>query len=81
MICVGAPEEPRLKLARKFGAEATVDITELKTPADRIARVRDIVGGFGAKGLRYPCSRSREFRPGCGGPCDIEGLLRRSIGG
>src|SRR5215207_6448041 len=26
VICVGAPEEPRLALARKFGAEATVDI-------------------------------------------------------
>ena len=25
VICVGAPEEPRLELARKFGAEATVE--------------------------------------------------------
>jgi threonine dehydrogenase-like Zn-dependent dehydrogenase len=48
VICVGAPEEPRLKLARKFGAEATVNLDEYKTPADRIERVRDLVGGYGA---------------------------------
>jgi threonine dehydrogenase-like Zn-dependent dehydrogenase len=48
VISVGAPEEPRLKLARKFGAEATVNIEEYTSPADRIARVRDIVGGYGA---------------------------------
>jgi threonine dehydrogenase-like Zn-dependent dehydrogenase len=55
VICVGAPETPRLALARKFGAEATVDIEETKTPAERIARVRDIVGGFGAD-LVMDCS-------------------------
>src|SRR4029078_11627595 len=48
VICVGAPENPRLKLARKFGAETTVNIEEITTSAERIARVRDIVGGFGA---------------------------------
>jgi len=48
VICVGAPEEPRLKLARKFGAEATVNIEEYRTSAERIARVRDIAGGYGA---------------------------------
>jgi threonine dehydrogenase-like Zn-dependent dehydrogenase len=48
VICVGAPEKPRLALARKFGAEATVDIEQYKTADKRIARVRDIVGGFGA---------------------------------
>ncbi|MGA7252200.1 MAG: zinc-binding dehydrogenase, partial [Pseudolabrys sp.] len=48
VICVGAPQAPRLHLARKFGAEATVDIEEFRTPDDRIKRVRDIVGGFGA---------------------------------
>jgi threonine dehydrogenase-like Zn-dependent dehydrogenase len=55
VICVGAPETPRLKLARKFGAEATVDIDELKTPEARIKKVRDIVGGFGAD-LVMDCS-------------------------
>src|SRR4029077_5646973 len=48
VICVGAPETPRLALARQFGAEATVDIEEVATPQARIKRVRDIVGGFGA---------------------------------
>jgi threonine dehydrogenase-like Zn-dependent dehydrogenase len=55
VICVGAPEEPRLALARKFGAEATVDIEMVKTPAERIQRVREIVGGFGAD-LVMDCS-------------------------
>lgn len=55
VICVGAPEEPRLALARKFGAEATVDITEVTTPEARIAAVREIVGGFGAD-LVMDCS-------------------------
>ena len=48
VVCVGAPEVPRLALARKFGAEATVDINEFATPEARTARVREIVGGFGA---------------------------------
>src|ERR1700758_5111769 len=55
VICVGAPEEPRLKLAREFGAEATVNIEELKSPEARIARVREIVGHFGAD-LVMDCS-------------------------
>lgn len=48
VIAVGAPENPRLELARRFGAEATVNIEEVTTPQDRIAAVRDIVGGYGA---------------------------------
>src|SRR5215475_15749973 len=48
VICVGAPEQPRLKLARRFGAEATVDIDQLSSAQARIKAVRDIVGGFGA---------------------------------
>ena len=55
VICVGAPEEPRLKLARKFGAEATVDIEQITSPEARIKAVRDIVGGFGAD-LVMDCS-------------------------
>jgi threonine dehydrogenase-like Zn-dependent dehydrogenase len=55
VICVGAPEAPRLHLARQFGAEATVNIEEFKTPDDRIKRVREIVGGFGAD-LVMDCS-------------------------
>ena len=55
VICVGAPEKPRLELARKFGAEATVDIERYQTADARIARVRELVGGFGAD-LVMDCS-------------------------
>lgn len=55
VIAVGAPEEPRLRLAREFGAEATVNIEEVTSPEDRIRRVRDIVGGYGAD-LVMDCS-------------------------
>ncbi len=55
VIAVGAPETPRLELARKFGAEATVDIEACKTPQERIAEVRKIVGGYGAD-LVMDCS-------------------------
>lgn len=48
VVAVGAPETPRLALARRFGASATVDIERHATPEARIAAVRDIVGGFGA---------------------------------
>jgi threonine dehydrogenase-like Zn-dependent dehydrogenase len=67
VICVGAPEMPRLKLARKFGAEATVDIEEVATPEARIKAVRDIVGGFGATAVpmsRWGSSRMQaRFKP------------------
>jgi threonine dehydrogenase-like Zn-dependent dehydrogenase len=55
VICVGAPETPRLQLARKFGAQETVNIEEFRTPDARIKRVRDIIGGFGAD-LVMDCS-------------------------
>ncbi len=55
VIAVGAPEAPRLKLARAFGAEATVDIETHKTAEARIKAVRDIVGGYGAD-LVMDCS-------------------------
>jgi threonine dehydrogenase-like Zn-dependent dehydrogenase len=55
VIMIGAPEEPRLALCRKFGAEATVNIEEHTTAESRIKAVRDIVGGFGAD-LVMDCS-------------------------
>lgn len=55
VIAIGAPESPRLELARKFGAEATVDIEEVRSSDDRIKAVRDIVGGYGAD-LVMDCS-------------------------
>ena len=48
VIAVGAPENPRLALARDFGAEATVDIEKHRSAEARIKAVRDIVGGYGA---------------------------------
>ena len=54
VVVIGAPESPRLALCRRFGAEATVDITG-KTTEERIAAVREIVGGFGAD-LVMDCS-------------------------
>jgi len=48
VVVVGAPEDPRLALCRRFGAEATVSLEDHGTPEERIAAVREIVGGFGA---------------------------------
>lgn len=55
VIAVGAPEAPRLELARKFGAEATVDIEKHATAEARVGAVREIVGGYGAD-LVVDCS-------------------------
>jgi threonine dehydrogenase-like Zn-dependent dehydrogenase len=55
VIGIGAPEQPRLALCRRFGAEATVNIDELEMPESRIAAVREIVGGYGAD-LVMDCS-------------------------
>jgi len=55
VIAVGAPETPRLELARAFGAVGTIDITKEDTPEKRIAAVRELVGGFGAD-LVMDCS-------------------------
>jgi threonine dehydrogenase-like Zn-dependent dehydrogenase len=48
VIAAGAPEKPRLALARAFGADATVDIDRSTTAGQRVEAVRDLVGGFGA---------------------------------
>ncbi len=55
VIALGAPETPRLKLARKFGAEATIDIETVTSAEERIRSVREIVGGYGAD-LVMDCS-------------------------
>ena len=48
VIIIGTPEEPRLRLCRQFGAEATIDIAQHPTPDERIEVVRETVGGSGA---------------------------------
>ncbi len=55
VIVIGAPENPRLEICRRFGAEATVDIEKHRSAEDRVAAVREIVGGFGAD-LVMDCS-------------------------
>jgi threonine dehydrogenase-like Zn-dependent dehydrogenase len=38
----------RLKLARAFGADHTIDIRECPTPSDRVAAVRELTNGVGS---------------------------------
>lgn len=47
VIVLGAPKH-RLEMARRFGADHVIDIDEVKTPADRVAAVRKLTGGYGA---------------------------------
>ena len=55
VFVVGAPQQPRLALCRRFGAEATVCLDDIPLPEDRISEVRKLVGGFGAD-LVMDCS-------------------------
>ena len=48
VVVIGAPEQPRLALCRRFGAEATVCLDDYPSSELRIEAVRKIVGGFGA---------------------------------
>jgi L-iditol 2-dehydrogenase len=47
VILLGAPAA-RLEMARRFGADETIDIGQVKEPAARIQAVRDLTGGHGA---------------------------------
>ena len=55
VIVVGSPEEPRLALCRRFGAEATVSLEDYETPEARIEAVRAMTPPFGAD-LVMDCS-------------------------
>ena len=55
VIVVGAPENPRLALCRRFGAEATVSLEDHETPESRIEAVRELIPPFGAD-LVMDCS-------------------------
>jgi threonine dehydrogenase-like Zn-dependent dehydrogenase len=48
IVVLGAPKR-RLEMARRFGATATIDLDEVKSPNERIARVRDLTDGRGAE--------------------------------
>lgn len=47
VIVLGAPKH-RLEMARRFGADHVIDIEQVKTPAERIAAVRQLTRGYGA---------------------------------
>lgn len=47
VIVIGGPGH-RLEMARRFGADETIDLDELNSPAERLARVRELTRGFGA---------------------------------
>jgi threonine dehydrogenase-like Zn-dependent dehydrogenase len=55
VIVVGAPEDPRLALCKRFGAEATVSLEDHETPEARIEAVRALTEPFGAD-LVMDCS-------------------------
>lgn len=40
--------DQRLELAKAFGADEVVDLKQFKTPAERVLRVRELTGGWGA---------------------------------
>jgi threonine dehydrogenase-like Zn-dependent dehydrogenase len=47
VIVLGAPQS-RLEMAKRFGADATINIDEIKTASARIDAVRSLTNGFGA---------------------------------
>lgn len=47
VIVIGAPAR-RLEMARRLGADATIDMQTCKTEAERVAQVRDLTDGRGA---------------------------------
>src|SRR5260221_6823513 len=49
VISVRAPAMPPLKLARKVGAQRTVNIEDVTTPEAQIVQVRHIVGRLGGR--------------------------------
>lgn len=46
-IVIGGPAA-RLEVAAEFGADHTIDIEEMPDPAERLDRVRQLTGGYGA---------------------------------
>jgi threonine dehydrogenase-like Zn-dependent dehydrogenase len=47
VIVIGAPAH-RLEMAKRFGADDVIDIDQARTPAERIAAVRELTRGYGA---------------------------------
>lgn len=47
VIVVGGPAS-RLEMAREFGADHVINIEEVPTPEERLKRIRELTGSFGA---------------------------------
>lgn len=47
IIVIGGPIH-RLAMAKRFGADHTIDLHEVTNPTDRIALVKELCGGYGA---------------------------------
>jgi len=47
VIVIGGPKH-RLELAKRFGADHTLDLDDVRDPLERIAAVRELTGGYGA---------------------------------
>ncbi len=47
VIVIGGPK-PRLEMARRFGADHTIDLDDLREPGARLDAVRKLTGGYGA---------------------------------
>ncbi len=47
VIVIGAPKH-RLEMAKRFGADHIVDIEQVRTPAERLAAIRELTRGYGA---------------------------------
>ncbi|MDA4127795.1 MAG: alcohol dehydrogenase catalytic domain-containing protein, partial [Thaumarchaeota archaeon] len=48
VVVIGAPKE-RLELAKRMGADLTIDISKYDTPKERIAEIRGVTEGRGAE--------------------------------
>src|SRR6266481_3404505 len=47
VVVIGGPKH-RLDMAKRFGASHTIDLDEIREPAARLERVRQLTGGYGA---------------------------------
>ena len=93
IIVVDGVQE-RLDLALEFGADDLVDMRELKTPAERIRRVKELTSGWGAdlvlevvgypsvveEGLQMVGSGGRYVEMGCRAPHPLLHRDPRAVG-
>ncbi len=63
VIVIGAPRA-RLEMAMRIGATATIDMAEVKTPEERIARVREFTAGRGGEIVVEAAGAVRAFGEG-----------------